>query len=328
MLAALALTLTGTTGYIAIEGFSFFDALYQTVTTITTAGFGEVEPMGDGGRAFTLFLIVVGVVIILYVLGTVTQIAVEGELEQLLGTRRVKAQIRRMRGHYIVCGFGRVGEEISRTFRERRAPFVVIDSNPEAVERARRRRYLIVAGDATQEEVLIEAGVQHARALLAASDSDEGNAYTLLTARSLNTEIFLVARAAHAESEARMEKAGAHRVYSPYLTSAQQMALTAIQPLAVELLEATIKGHATILAQIDVSASTGLVGATIGELMQGRAAVRVLARLRGDGTLEIGPPDSAVLNEADHLILMGSEGEIEAMRPLPLGTAAAGERRA
>jgi voltage-gated potassium channel len=317
VLAAVVLTAIGTIGYMVIEGFSFFDALYQTFTTVTTAGFGEVQPMDDAGRLFTMILIGLGIVVILYVLGSVTQIAVEGELEALVGTRRAKARIKKMHDHYIVCGFGRVGEEIARTFTERKAAFVLIDSNPEAVERARRRGYLIVAGDATDESVLNEAGVERARSLLAASESDEGNAYTILTAKSLNPAIFLVARAGHAEDETRMAKAGAHRVYSPYITSAQQMALTAIHPLAVELLEATVKGHEAILAEVDVSASTGLVGATIGGLLRGRSSVRALARQAGDGALEVGPHDDTVLEEGDHLIVIGNESEIEAMGPLP-----------
>jgi len=296
VLAAAALTAIGTIGYMAIEGFSFFNALYQTFTTITTAGFGEIEPMGDAGRAFTMVLIVIGVVIILYVLGSVTQIAVEGELEALVGGRRVKGRISRLRDHYIVCGFGRVGSEIAHTFANRDASFVVIDSNPEAVERARRRGYLVIAGDAASEDTLREAGVERARALLAASDSDEGNAYTVLTARSLNPEMFLVARTAQAEDEARMVRAGANRVFSPYITTGQQMALAAVQPLAVELLEATVKGHEeAILAEVAVSRSNGLVGATIGDMLRERTGVRVLARRTPDGRLEIGPPDETVV---------------------------------
>lgn len=323
ILAALALTVIGTVGYMAIEGFSFFDSLYQTATTITTAGFGEVEPMGDAGRAFTLFLIVLGIIVILYVLGTVTQIAVEGELEALVGIRRARARISRMRHHYVVCGFGRVGEEIARTLTDRKAMFVVIDSNPAAVERARKRGYPTVAGDTTSEEVLCAAGVDRARCLLAASDSDEGNAYTLLAARSINPNLFLVARAAHAEDAARMVKAGAHRVYSTYIIAGQQMALTAIQPLAVELLEAAISGHEeAILADVDVSTSSGLIGATIGDMLRGRTGVRVLARRTATGHLEIGPPDDTMLDESDRLILIGRESEIEAISPLAPGVSA------
>ena len=316
ILAAVALTIVGTIGYMAIEGFSFFNALYQTFTTVTTAGFGEVEPMDDAGRAFTMFLIGCGIVIILYILGSVTQIAVEGELEAVLGTRRARARIGQLRDHYIVCGFGRVGTEVAHTFVERKLDFVVIDSNPDAVERARTLGYLVVAGDVTDEGALRDAGVERARCLLAASDSDEGNAYTLLTARSIRPEMLMVARAAQVQHEQRMLKAGAHRVFSPYVTTGQQMVLAAVQPLAVELIEATVKGEGeAILAEVDVSGSTGLVGATIADMLRGRTGVRVLARA-SSGPLEVGPPDDRRLEEGDRLILMGNEHEIQAMKPL------------
>src|SRR3990172_2676283 len=151
----VALLVFGVAGYMTIEGWNFLDALYMTVTTVATVGFREVQPLSTGGRIFTVFLIIFGVGVALYVLTAVVQIAVEGEVGRLLGVRRMKGKIANLRNHYVLCGFGRVGEEIAREFAARHIPFVVVESNAEALERLRQRDYLHVEGDATTDVVLL-----------------------------------------------------------------------------------------------------------------------------------------------------------------------------
>src|SRR3990170_3438036 len=167
----VGLLVFGVAGYMLIEGWSFLDAIYMTVTTVATVGFREVQPLSTGGKIFTLFLIIFGVGVALFVLTAVVQIAVEGEVGRLLGVRRMKGKIAGLSNHYILCGFGRVGEEIAREFAVRHIPFVVVESNPEALARLRPRPYLYVEGDATTDAVLTEAGIERAGGLLAASDS-------------------------------------------------------------------------------------------------------------------------------------------------------------
>jgi len=316
-LAASLLTVAGVAGYMLIEGFGFFDAVYQTVTTITTAGFGEVEPLSTEGRAFTLALIIAGIVIILYVLTGVMQIAVEGELENLLGTRRARGRMKRLSNHHILCGFGRVGEEIAREFVSRNAPFVVVETNPEAIERARRKRYLVLVGDATLDPVLREAGAERAACLLAASDSDANNTFIVLAARALNPGLFVVARAAFPESEPRMLRAGAERVFSPYTIAGQQMALSALHPVVVEFIDtlATRRKGAPILAEIDVSEVSDLAGRTIHDVLHRFPSVVVLGRENAAGGLRVGPPSDTELRLGDRVIVMGQEEELEAIRP-------------
>ena len=301
-----------------IEGFSFFDAVYQTVTTITTAGFGEVEPLSDAGRAFTLFLIVVGIIVILYVLSCITQIAVEGELESILGRRRMHSRMRALKDHYIVCGFGRVGEEIALEFVSRDLPFVVVETNQEAIGRAERRGYLLLIGDATNDEILKAAGVERAACLLAASDSDAGNTFIVLTARALNPGLFIVSRAAYPESEPRMLRAGADRVFSPYNIAGKQMALTALHPLVVEFIDtlASRRDGAPILAEIDVSEVSGLAGRTIHDVLHQFPSIVVLGLENAAGDLRVGPATDTVLRMGDRVILMGQESELEAIRPV------------
>lgn len=313
-IAALTLTVTGIIGYIAIEGFDFLDALYQTVTTITTAGFGEIKPLGRGGRIFTLVLIVVGILVILYILTAVMQIAVEGELENILGRRRMKSKIEALNDHYILCGFGRVGEEIAREFSQRRIPFVVVESNPEALGRLQQRGYLLVEGDAATDSALLTAGIRRARCLLAASDSDAGNTFIVLTAKALNPNLYVIARAGHPESEPRMLRAGADRVVSPYGLAGRRMALSALQPMVLEFFDMLAAPGGQILAELDISAESGLAGQTIHDLLHTCPSAVVLGLQKASGEIQVGPRADSMLAEGDRLIVLGEESELEAIR--------------
>ena len=317
--SALIVWAVGTVGYMTIEGFSFLEAVYQTMTAVTTAGFGEINPLGSGGRIFTIVIIILGVIVILYVLTAVMQIAVEGELENVLGVRRMKGKIEALRDHYILCGFGRVGEEIIRDFIARDVPFVIVDSNPEAIERARKHDYLLVEGDATSDAVLIEAGIQRARCLLAASDSDSGNTYIVLTAKALNPRLFVVARAGQAASTTPMLRAGADRVISPYSIGGRRMALSALQPLMVDFIDTLAAGHhgEQILAELEASKESGLAGMTIEGCFQACPGATVLALQKASGAIHVGPRGATILELGDRLIVLGDEAELECLRPTP-----------
>jgi voltage-gated potassium channel len=317
--AALVLWVVGIIGYMTIEGFSFLDAAYQTITAITTAGFGEINPLGDGGRVFTIVIIVVGIVVILYILTAVMQVAVEGELESLLGVRRMKGKIEALRDHYVLCGFGRVGEEIARDLMARGVRFVIVDSNPEAIERARKRDYLLVEGDASSDATLLEAGIQRARCLLAASDSDSGNTYTVLTAKALNPRLFVVARVGQPASTTPMLRAGADRVISPYSIGGRRMALSALQPLVVDFIDTLVKGHQgeQILAELEASEESGLAGMTIEGCFQACPGTTVLALQKPSGAIQVGPRGATVLELGDRLMVLGYETDLELLRPTP-----------
>jgi len=310
------LTATGIVGYMIIEGFSFFDALYQTITTITTAGFGETEPLSTKGRAFTLALICVGVVLILVLLGTVMEIIVEGELSAVLGVRKMKSKIESLRNHYILCGFGRVGEEIGREFKERRILFVVVESNPEAIERAKERGFLIIEGDATQDSTLFEAGIGRARCLLAASDSDAGNTYIVLTAKAVRPDIMVVARAGHPENQAKMLRAGADRVISPYLIGGRRMALSALQPLVVDFVDTLVGVSGPgehVLAEVEATSESSLAGRALEDVLKRTQKATVLAIQKPDGSVAVGPDRSTILREGDRLIVLAPEADVEAL---------------
>ncbi len=296
-----------------IEGWSFLDALYMTVTTVTTVGFREVQPLSTGGRVFTIFMILFGVGVAFYLLTTVVQTVVEGELAAALGVRRMKARIEALRDHYILCGFGRVGEEIAREYVERGVPFVIVDNNPDAIERAQAHNYLLIEGDATQDAVLERAGIRWARALMAASDSDAGNTYITLTAKAMRPELFVVARVGQAASEPRVRRAGADRVISPYSLAGRRMALSALQPLTVDFFDVLASGRQReqLLAELVVSDDSVIAGRNVHEAMHNCGATALLAVQHPDGELLVGPPGSYVLQPGDRLMLLSNESDLD-----------------
>ena len=315
ILLLLILLTTGIAGYAAIEGWSFLDALYMTVITVTTVGFKEVHPLSTGGRIFTMLLIMLGVGTALYILVGVVTLVIEGELGEAWGVRRMKAKIDSLRNHYILCGFGRVGEEIGREFEERSIPFVVVESNAESVERARQRHFLLVEGDATVDATLVEAGIERARGLLAASDSDSGNTYITLTAKAMNPDVIVVARAGHPSNLERMRRAGAHRVISPYQIGGRRMALSALQPLVLDFIDTLTGGRPeqSIIAELIATPESCLAGCSLEAAVTGRANAVVLAIQKPNGEIVVGPPASAVVGPEDRLIVLGREADMQAL---------------
>jgi voltage-gated potassium channel len=306
-----ALIAFGTGGYMIIERWSFFDALFMTVTTVTTVGYREVRPLDTGGRIFTIFLVLFGVGTAFYLLTTFVALVIEGDLSSALGVTRMKSRIDQLSGHHILCGYGRVGEEIARELSDRKMSFVVVENNPETLQRAVDAGHLVIEGDAASDEILQQAGVMRARTLLAASDSDSGNTYITLTAKALNPDVFVVARAGKRESEARVRRAGANRVISPYTLSGRRMALSALQPNVVDFMDTLAVGRSTgqILAEVEVTDRSGLAGRTIHDIFHA-SHVTILGVQRVDGELLVGPRDDTVVGAGDRVMVVGPESEV------------------
>jgi voltage-gated potassium channel len=258
-------------------------------------------------------LVLFGVGVALYMLTAVVQTVVEGELGLALGERRMKARIDALRDHYILCGFGRVGEEIGREFERHGAAFVIVENNPEALARAQTHNFLYIDGDATQDAILEEAGIDRARSLMAASDSDSGNTYITLTAKALRPEMFVVARVGQAASEARVRRAGADRVISPYSLAGRRMALYVLQPLMVDFVDvlASARQGDQLLAELVVSEESVIAGMSVHDAIHEIKATTLLAVQHPDGELLVGPPDDYILRDGDRLILLSTEQEME-----------------
>lgn len=306
----------GVVGYMTIARMSFVDALYQTVTTLTTIGFREVTPFGTPEKIFTVFLVLFGVGTALYALTLVIEESLDGDIRSRFYQRRKTLEIQHMRDHYILSGFGRVGQEIARELHERREPFVVIEENEEPAERARAFGYNVIHGDAANERVLVEAGLAYARCLFAASDSDAGNTYITLTARSLNSGVFIVARAALPQNEEKLRLAGADRVLSLYSLGGRRMVLLALQPLAADFMDTLARGRQgdLILAEFEVTAQNGLAGLTASELVAGAKNATLLGIRHRDGSIAVGPRVSEPLHDGDIVIALAEEGDLALMK--------------
>jgi voltage-gated potassium channel len=310
------LPFVGTLGYMTLEGWSFLDAVYMSVITITTIGFGEVRPLDDSGRVFTIFLAIGGVGAIFYGLIAMFRFLLEGELATLLGVHRMKEDIQSLSDHYILCGFGRVGVEIARELLARSALFVIVEADPEALASARQHDYLLLEGDATADAVLIEAGIDRARCVLAAADSDSWNTFIVITAKALNPDVFVVARAGQHESEPRMLRAGADRVFSPYIAAGRHMALSALQPILIGLVDTTgDRDEAGVLAEIEITGDRGLSGRSVGEILRKCSTTIALAVQKSTGEVAVGPSPESLLSTGDKLILLGRKDELASIHP-------------
>lgn len=319
-----ALIAIGTAGYMIIERFTFLDALYETVTTITTVGNRESDPLDARGKIFTIILVLFGVGTAFYLLTTFVALVIEGDLGAALGVTRMKGRIEQLAGHHILCGYGRVGEEIARELAERNVAFVVVENNREALSRAVSAGLLVVEGDAAADDVLEAAGIARAKTLLAASDSDSGNTYITLTAKAMNPKVFVVARAGKHESEARVRRAGADRVISPYAISGRRMALSAIQPNMVDFMDTLSVGRnaGQLLAEIEVTEASGIFGLYVRHIVEASRHVRVLGLQRANGELIVGPGDDARLELGDRLMVVGPERDVAAISQVPASGAA------
>lgn len=306
----------GTIGYMAIEDMSFLDALYQTITTISTVGFSEVQPLTTAGRIFTSVLIVFGVAAFFYAATVAVQEAIEGDIRSRLYLRRERMKIDELRNHAIICGFGRVGQEIAREFQERGVKFVIIDNTPSAVDRARSFGYLVVEGDASDEHALNQAGIANARTLLAASDSDSGNTFITLAAKSMNPSCYIVARVAYPHNEEKLRLAGADRVLSLYKIGGRRMVLSALQPLAADFMDTLAAGRHgdLILAEFEINEQNGLAGASCGEMIRGTTNATLLGVRLRDGSLIVGPPNQHILQDGDIVIMLAEEKDIATLQ--------------
>ena len=260
----LALLLAGSLGFVLIEGWSFFDALYMTVTTLSTVGYGEIHPLSPLGRIYNMGLILAGMGVMLYIITSLARVVVEGEIRAALGKRKLIKQIKGLKDHYIICGFGRIGETIVQQLKGRGTPLVVVENNPDNLPRLEAAGINFVVGDATREEALLEAGIERAKGLVAVVHSDASNVYIVLTARSLNSNLFIVARAEDPGAEQKLLRAGADRVESPYFMGGQKMAHAILHPTVVTFMELAMKeGVEWSMEEVRVGPNSSMVGVAL-----------------------------------------------------------------
>jgi voltage-gated potassium channel len=318
IVVAIGATLTlGTVGFSLIGGYSVFDAFYFTLTTMTTVGYGD--SFSHAGRIFNAFLIMFGVSTIFVAIGAMTQTIIEFELGDAIGKRRNKRMIDKLKNHYIICGFGRVGRGAAAELHHAGAAFVVVDSQPERVERAMLSGMLAVAADATHDETLHQVGIERARGLVAALSTDADNLFVLLSAKGLNPKLYVAARAAEEGAEDKMRRAGADAVFAPYSITGHRLAQSLLRPHVVQFLDFTTKDIAMDISieQVRVSADSEVAAKTIREMQLRRnMGVIVMAIRRHDGSMLFNPPADTSVEAGDYLIVMGKQDDLTALEEL------------
>lgn len=304
--------LYGLAGYTLIEGWHPFDALYMTITTIATVGYREVQPLSRIGELFTMTLIIGGVATMLYAFGIFAEMLNDEHFIRYQRQRQVGRALDRLQGHFIICGYGRIGTQISREFTADGVPFVVLDINPEAIERLESEERLYIIGDGSSEEVLLRAGIERARGLISAVDSDERAVYITLAARAMRPDLFILARAGKPESIRRLELAGANRVVSPYRMAGHQMAEMALRPALVDVMDTIRHGGVEVgVEELLVQHASSAIGLTLGDAgLLAPEVARLLALRRADGTLHVNPGPALALAEGDLLVVLGTSDEL------------------
>ncbi|MCB0263532.1 MAG: NAD-binding protein [Calditrichaeota bacterium] len=304
-IAALAVILTGTLGYMLLEGWDPLDAFYMTIISITTTGFAEVRPLSPAGRVLTIFLIVAGVSSLAYLGGKAIQELLES---QILGRRNVNKQVSKLRNHYIVCGYGRLGRPICAELIGTHSEFVVIEKNEDRIKQISDANMLYVHGDATNDDVLIQAGIKNARGLIAVLASDADNVYVTLSARELNNHIFIVTRAIGEEAEKKLIRAGANRIVKPYEIGALRMAHLLVRPGVVDFMDIVARKSGVDLAleEIMVRHGSELNGITLADsTLRQRLNIIIVAIYRTESEFIYNPKSSETIREGDRLIAIG-----------------------
>lgn len=319
-LIALALTavmLIGMAGFHFIEGWSWFDGFYMVLTTLTTIGYQEVHPLSHVGRVFNVFVIMAGVSLAFLGIGALTQALLEFELRSFFGRRKMERSIGRLTDHYIICGAGRVGRSAARELARRPVPFVIVEQNETKAARFS-DDWLVMVGDATQEQTLRQAQIERARGLVAATTTDATNLYIVLTARGLNPHLKIIARASEEDAEKHLLTAGADSVVSPYSFAGQRIAQSFLRPHVVSFLD-TATTHLGIdleIGEIVVGRNSKFAGKTVesSRIRQDRGVI-ILAIKRAE-KMHFNPAPDHAIESGDCLIAMGEPSQLRQLEEL------------
>jgi voltage-gated potassium channel len=312
----------GAVGFYFIEGWSILDSLYAAAQTVTTVGYGDVTPVTRNGRIFATIFMLAGVGVVLYALTTTVQAIVQSELVETFGQRRQSKKMGKLRNHYIICGAGRVGSHLVRGLLGGAETFIVIERDPQRVAELTDLGVIVLVRDATLEDSLREAGVEHARGLAACLPDDADNVYVVLTARDLNPQMHIVARAAEEQAEPKLIRAGANRVVAPTIIGGHRMAMALTKP-AVDDFLGSITANKLELAfeQLEVEPASILAGQKLSETtIRSELDIVVVSIRRSDGQILFNPSGEATIESGDMLIAIGHAESLIELTALARGT--------
>jgi len=322
LLTLLCIIFLGSSGYMILEGWPLVDSIYMTVITLSTIGFQEVHQMNGTGRIFTIFLIICGVGTTAYALKNAIEIILEGEIRDIFGRKKVNEKIKKLTGHYMICGYGRMGKHICAEFAMAGRPFVVIEKNPEVVTEIQDKGYMVIQGDATNDEVLFSAGIERAHGLISVLNTDAENLFLVLSARGLNPKLKIIARAGEEGSEKKLKRSGADIVVSPYVIGAMKIAQSVFHPHITSFLDTAVSSSANMDFRLDsVQVAQGSVynGVPIGRSkIREELGVLIVAIQKEDGRLITNLTPETILRTGDRLICVGKPAQMAELSKLAM----------
>lgn len=324
LLAVFGAVVLGTVVFHVLEGWSILDSLYVTAQTVTTVGYGDLTPRTTYGRAFSVVFMMVSVGIVLYALTSTVQTIVHSELFAKYGHSR---KISKMRDHFIICGAGRVGSHLMRSLRAANGTILVIEIDAARVEALMDLGISVLSRDATLEETLREAGVEHARGLATCLPDDADNVYVVLTARDLNPRLHIVARAAEEQAESKLIRAGANRVVAPTIIGGHRMAMALAKPAVGDFLDSITANHLELgFEQLEVDAESALVGRRLREsVIRSELNIVIVSIRRNDGQIIFNPSGETQIEGGDMLITIGNADALARLTTLARGGATGAE---
>nr|WP_013321410.1 potassium channel protein [Gloeothece verrucosa]ADN13303.1 TrkA-N domain protein [Gloeothece verrucosa PCC 7822] len=320
ILLVVGVFLIGTFWYRFVEQWTWLDAAYMTTITLTTVGFGEIQPLDERSRLFTMGLILTGVITIGYIVNRVTEAIIQGYFQDGLRTRQEKRLIEKLTDHYILCGYGRTARHVALEFEAEKIPFIVIELQSEQVEAAKQKGYIAIQGDATLDALLIQAKIEQAVCLVSALPSDAENLYTVLSAKTLNPKIRAIARASTEEAVQKLQRAGADAVVSPYITGGRRLAAAALRPQVMDFVDGILTGTDRAFYMEEFLLDPDVCPCVGQPLRDARLRLQtgalVLAIRRADGHLIAGPTGDTILMAGDLLICMGTAEQLRTLNRL------------
>lgn len=319
ILLLTAIIAFGTSGYYLFEDMPLFEAFYMTIITISTVGFSEIRPLSSVGRSITLVIIVLGIGVGTYTIGIIVQWFVEEELSKVFGRRKLQKQIAKLKNHFIICGFGRIGRIVCQELYEDNIDFVVIEQDAAAIEEIAAQKYLFLEMDATSEEALMAAGIMKAKGLVTAVNSDANNVFITLTAKGLRRDIFVLARSSAEINEGKLLKAGATRVVSPYMIGARRMAHVLKRPTVVDFIDIATKGNklGLIMEEAIIDSKSRFIGKNlIDSRFRQDFGVIIVAIKKVSGDMIFNPLPSETLEAGDVIVLIGKKDDLKRMNEI------------
>ncbi len=312
----------GTVGYQIIEGWSFIEALYMTIITISTVGFKEVGQLSNAGRIFTIFLILGGIIIITSGISLIFSSIIEGTFGEIIRRQRMEKKLAKIKNHFIICGFGAVGEDVVNEFIRENKPFVLIEKDKNVLNKLLKEfpGIIFVIGDATDDEILKNAQIEKAKGILAVLGKTADNLYICLSARSLNPKLRIIARVIESESIDKLKKAGADYVFSPEKIGGIRLAAAALKPAVTSFLDAIIRGEYLdlVLNEVEVQEHSSIVRKTLKESEISKNIGIIISAIKSATTdkLIFNPSSKTIINPSDILIVFGSSDQIKQLKKI------------